>query len=80
MNERIKELANMADDMADDEIQMIGEYHPDWHDVRDSFFVELIVKECMSCVDACESEIHCDHGMVPIIDVNDRIKQHFGIA
>lgn len=47
MNERIKELSEQADNMADDCLQMPGEFHPDWHDVRDKFFVELIVKECI---------------------------------
>jgi len=48
MNERIKELSEQADTMADDYLQMPGEFHPDWHDVRDKFFVELIVKECIT--------------------------------
>jgi hypothetical protein len=26
---------------------MPGEYHPDWHDVRDEKFAESIVRECM---------------------------------
>ena len=45
MNERIKELAEQADNFADNKIQMPGEYHPDWHDVRDEKFAELIVRE-----------------------------------
>jgi len=48
MNERIKELAEQADDYADNKIQMPGEYHPDWHDIRDEKFAELIIKECAS--------------------------------
>jgi predicted nucleic-acid-binding Zn-ribbon protein len=46
MNERIKQLAEQADNFADNKIQMPGEYHPDWHDVRDEKFAELIVREC----------------------------------
>ena len=46
MKERIKELSEQADTMADDYLQMPGEFHPDWHDVRDKFFVELIIREC----------------------------------
>ena len=42
MNERIKELAKQADEYADTKLQMPGEYHPDWHDVRDEKFAELI--------------------------------------
>ena len=48
MNERIKELAEQADDFTDNEIQMQGEYHPDWHDIRDQKFAQLIVKECVN--------------------------------
>jgi hypothetical protein len=43
MNERIKQLAEQADEYADNKIQMPGEYHPDWHDTRDEKFAELIV-------------------------------------
>jgi ketopantoate reductase len=43
MNERIKKLAEQADEYADNKIQMPGEYHPDWHDTRDEKFAELIV-------------------------------------
>jgi hypothetical protein len=46
MNERIKQLAEQADDYADNKIQMPGEYHPDWHDIRDEKFAELIIREC----------------------------------
>lgn len=50
MNELVRKLSELADDMADDKIQMQGEYHPDWHDVRDQFFVELIVNECCAAL------------------------------
>lgn len=46
MNDLIIKLSEQADNMADDYLQMQGEYHPDWHDVRDQFFVELIIQEC----------------------------------
>jgi hypothetical protein len=47
MNERIRKLAEQADKLADDEIRMPGEYHPDWSDVRDQKFAELIVRQTM---------------------------------
>jgi len=47
MNERIRKLAEQADKLADNEIQMPGEYHPDWSDVRDQKFAELIVRQTM---------------------------------
>lgn len=46
MNELIKQLAEQADEYTDNKIQMRGEYHPDWHSIRDAKFAELIVREC----------------------------------
>ena len=68
MNERIRQLAELADEYTDNKIQMPGEYHPDWHDVRDEKFAELIVKECADIADKAEP-----------YKANDLIKQHFGI-
>ena len=47
MNERIRQLAELADEYTDNKIQMPGEYHPDWHDVRDEKFAELMVQDCI---------------------------------
>ena len=68
MNERIRQLAELADEYTDNKIQMPGEYHPDWHDVRDEKFAELIVKECADIADKAEP-----------YKANDLNKQHFGI-
>ena len=68
MNERIKQLAEQADDYADNKIQMPGEYHPDWHDIRDEKFAELIVRECAKAADSIAPSI-----------VSDVIKEHFGV-
>ena len=48
MNERLRELAEQADDYTDNKIQMHGEFHPDWHDIRDQKFAELIIQECLA--------------------------------
>ena len=71
MNERIKQLAEQADEYADTKLQMPGEYHPDWHDVRDEKFAELIVRECAAQVDWILAERGKTQG--------DLIKQHFGV-
>lgn len=42
----IELLAERADAAADAELNTPGEYHPDWHTVRDKKFAELIVAEC----------------------------------
>jgi arginine decarboxylase-like protein len=54
MNERIRELADQADVLADNVIQMPGEYHPDYGRVWNEKFAELIVREC---ADICNQAI-----------------------
>jgi hypothetical protein len=73
MNERIKLLAEQADEYADNKIQMPGEYHPDWHDTRDEKFAELIVRKCAEVVTGA-----VDH-REPASTYADNIKQHFGV-
>lgn len=81
MNDRILELAAAADDYADQKLQMRGEYHPDWHDVRDLKFAELIVRECMWKImqrkeEAIDNNWHVDEAMsAAVSDIAD----HFGV-
>ena len=51
MNELIKQLAEQADEYTDNKIQMPGEYHPDWHDIRDEKFAKLVAEECAKLCD-----------------------------
>lgn len=51
----IQEMAEKADDEADRLINMPGEYHPDWHDVRDSIFAALVLEEAANAVDAMKA-------------------------
>lgn len=44
-DERILELAEQADKEADDKLLCVGEFHPDWNDVRDIWFARAILKE-----------------------------------
>lgn len=45
----IKEIAlrigEEADEYADAKLQSKGEYHPDWHTVRDEYFAESLIAE-----------------------------------
>ena len=45
----IKEIAlrisEKADEYADAKLQSKGEFHPDWHTVRDEYFAEAIIAE-----------------------------------
>ena len=44
MNPKIQQLAELADLYADEKTYSPGEYHPDWHQVRDQRFAELLVE------------------------------------
>ena len=46
--DEIIRMAREADDYADDFIQMPGEYHPDWHTVRDERFAALVEQRVRS--------------------------------
>jgi hypothetical protein len=72
MNERIRQLADEAERYADKKIQMPGEYHPDWHDIYDEKFAELIVQECIGIVK--QKWIMPDENVIA-----EEIKQHFGV-
>ena len=51
----ILRMADEADLWADQELQCIGEYHPDWHEVRDLRFAALIAAaEREACAKVCE--------------------------
>ena len=43
--EQILELAARSDDYADQYLQSIGEYHPDWHSVRDEHFYHAAIQQ-----------------------------------
>ena len=72
MNKNIKLLAEQADEFADNEIQMQGEYHPDWHNIRDQKFAELIVRACADV--ACQH--YPEYGNFTACDA---IKEFFGV-
>ena len=78
MNERIRQLAELADEYTDNKIQMPGEYHPDWHDVRDEKFAELIVKECVAICRDIDGEDNID-ARSGRQDCAVEIKEHFGV-
>ena len=73
MNERIRKLAEQADKLADNQILMPGEYHPDWGDVRDQKFAELIVRECVTVV------VDAVNHREPASTYASKIQQHFGV-
>jgi hypothetical protein len=82
MNERIKELSEQADNYTDEKIQMPGEYHPDWHDIRDQKFAELIVAECLKIAKNREDEFE-SAGLLEesnaVGNVAYRISRQFGV-
>jgi hypothetical protein len=87
MNDKIKQLAEQADELADNEIQMPGEYHPDWHTIRDKKFAELIVKECIDKIQNYDlvpghsakwEDIYDIHARL-LDDLGEELKEHFGV-
>ena len=42
--EQIKAIAEKADDYADNYLKSKGEYHPNWHDVRDEHFYHAAIE------------------------------------
>lgn len=56
--DEIIEMARQADDEADKVLNMKGEYHPNWHDVRDEIFAKLVAeREREACAAICD-ELH----------------------
>jgi hypothetical protein len=48
--DEIIEMADKADVEADNVLNMKGEYHPNWHEVRDEIFAKLVAaKEREAC-------------------------------
>jgi len=53
-NEEIIEMADKADEEADKVLNMKGEYHPNWHQVRDEIFAKLVAeREREACAKEC---------------------------
>jgi hypothetical protein len=53
--DEIIEMADKADAEADNVLNMKGEYHPNWHQVRDEIFAKLIAaKEREACALVCK--------------------------
>ena len=54
--EDIIRFGEQADEAADRKIRMRGEFHPDWHEVRDQKFAALVAAhEREACAQLCYS-------------------------
>ena len=52
--DEIIDIADKADEEADKVLNMKGEYHPNWHQVRDEIFAKLVAtKEREACANLC---------------------------
>ena len=57
-------FGEQADEAADRKIQMRGEYHPDWHKVRDQKFAELVqAYEREMCASLVEEMVKHNDGL-----------------
>jgi hypothetical protein len=80
MNELIQKFAEQADLFADSKLQMKGEYHPDWHDIRDEKFAMLIVQECIEQAHCVADSRGVNDDMIYGADTAAaRIAKHFGV-
>ena len=76
----IETFSEMADGYADLKTNMPGEYHPDWHIIRDTRFAELILTDVLDILASYRTKVvfydgiehNCQH---PI----HAIKTHFGV-
>jgi hypothetical protein len=60
--DEIIDMADKADEEADNVLNMKGEYHPNWHQVRDEAFAKLVAeREREGCVEIAESKRHAPH-------------------
>jgi len=79
MNERIKELAQVADRLADDELAHLERVHnrlysfTEGREILMEKFAELIVRECAKIAGEAE------YGDTWEGPVEDTIKKHFGV-
>lgn len=58
--EQVIAWSEQADDHADKTLQCQGEYHPDWHEVRDAYFATLVrnavvIEERMALAQLCDA-------------------------
>jgi hypothetical protein len=57
--DEIIEMADKADVEADNVLNMKGEYHPNWHEVRDEIFAKLVAAiEREACVELIPSQYY----------------------
>ena len=75
----LKEFATTFDDYADNYLQCEGEFHPNWHTVRDNKFAELIIQECVRISE--EDPVGDDPACCTNTSyrIARTIKKHFGI-
>jgi hypothetical protein len=75
MNERIRELAKQAENMA---LAIPGSLSPDqFREIEQDFFAELIMKECIRVPYAMwdKAELNADIA----VKIEHRIREHFGV-
>jgi len=81
MNQELVEtFSEMADGYADLKTSMPGEYHPDWHQLRDTRFAELVLTDVLDILATYRAKVvfhdGIEHNCVHPIHA---IKTHFGI-
>ena len=79
MNERIKELVGRAEAYAYEHEE---HWHdgPDWQELFNKKFAELIVRECIQVVDGmADPEEDSDRYVWALHNASEKIREHFGV-
>lgn len=67
--EQILQWVDIAAQRADDELQSHGEYHPDWHTVRDSIFATLARLDLEADLEAEIAELSMDVNPIDLREI-----------
>ena len=84
MNERIQELAEQAEQYANEQNDKYGARFKTEYDKK---FAELIVRECIDKIEthripvgnSAAGEMACEMTYSALMEIRDEIKEHFGV-
>jgi len=86
MNERIRELAEVADQLAEDELLHLERVHnrlysfTEGREIYNQKFAELIVAECVKCADIVgRANLASGYPNSTAHHVKQKIQEHFGV-
>ena len=78
MNERIKELVGRAEAYAYEHEE---HWHdgPDWQELFNKKFAELIIRECMDLLEDYTTDVHVGGIQYNVLSADETLQKHFGV-